>query len=42
MDLFPAFERAVTSTAEIVKAVPGSQLDAPVTQRLVAFLGRRP
>jgi uncharacterized protein (TIGR03086 family) len=29
MDLFPAFERAVTSTAEIVKAVPGGQLDAP-------------
>jgi uncharacterized protein (TIGR03086 family) len=29
MDLFPAFERAVTSTGDIVKAVPAGQLDAP-------------
>jgi uncharacterized protein (TIGR03086 family) len=29
MDLLPAFERAVASTAEIVKATPASQLDAP-------------
>ena len=29
MDLFPAFEHAVASTAEIVKAVPAGQLDAP-------------
>jgi uncharacterized protein (TIGR03086 family) len=29
MDLFPAFERAVTSTADIVKATPAGQLGAP-------------
>jgi uncharacterized protein (TIGR03086 family) len=29
MELFPAFERAVASTAEIVKATPAGQLDAP-------------
>ena len=29
MDLFPAFEQAVASTAEIVKATPASRLDAP-------------
>ena len=29
MELFPAFERAVTSTAEIVKATPVGKLDAP-------------
>jgi uncharacterized protein (TIGR03086 family) len=29
MDLLPAFERAVASTAEIVKATPGDRLDAP-------------
>jgi uncharacterized protein (TIGR03086 family) len=29
MDLFPAFERAVASTAGIVKAVPAGQLGAP-------------
>ncbi|HZR53654.1 MAG TPA: TIGR03086 family metal-binding protein [Streptosporangiaceae bacterium] len=29
MDLFPAFEHAVASTAEIVKATPAGQLDAP-------------
>jgi uncharacterized protein (TIGR03086 family) len=29
MDLFPAFERAVASTAEIVKATPAGRLDAP-------------
>jgi uncharacterized protein (TIGR03086 family) len=29
MDLFPAFERAVASTAEIVKATPADKLDAP-------------
>jgi uncharacterized protein (TIGR03086 family) len=29
MDLFPAFERAVASTAEIAKATPGGRLDAP-------------
>jgi uncharacterized protein (TIGR03086 family) len=29
MDLLPAFERAVTSTAEIVKATPAAKLDAP-------------
>jgi uncharacterized protein (TIGR03086 family) len=28
MDLFPAFEHAVASTAEIVKATPAGQLDA--------------
>ena len=28
MDLFPAFEHAVASTAEIVKATPASQLEA--------------
>jgi mycothiol maleylpyruvate isomerase-like protein len=88
MELFPAFERAVDSTAEIVTMTPKDRLDAPtpctewdarallnhligtlwlaaalatpetrgpriglaipvaadapVTQRLVAFLGRRP
>ena len=34
MELFPAFEHAVASTAEVVKATPAS--------RLVAFLGRKP
>jgi uncharacterized protein (TIGR03086 family) len=29
MDLFPAFERAVTSTADIVKAIPAGQLGVP-------------
>ena len=29
MDLFPAFERAVVSTAEIVKATPASRLGGP-------------
>ena len=29
MELFTAFERAVASTAEIVKAIPADQLDAP-------------
>ena len=29
MDLFPAFERAVISTADIVKATPAGQLGAP-------------
>jgi uncharacterized protein (TIGR03086 family) len=29
MELFPAFEQAVASTAEIVKATPAGQLDAP-------------
>jgi uncharacterized protein (TIGR03086 family) len=29
MDMFPAFEHAVASTDEIVKAVPVGQLDAP-------------
>lgn len=29
MDLFPALERAVTSTAEIVKEMPAGSLDAP-------------
>jgi uncharacterized protein (TIGR03086 family) len=29
MELFPAFEYAVASTAEIVKAAPAGQLDAP-------------
>ena len=29
MELFPAFERAVASTAEIVKATPAGRLDAP-------------
>jgi uncharacterized protein (TIGR03086 family) len=29
MELFPAFEQAVASTAEIVKATPAGQMDAP-------------
>jgi uncharacterized protein (TIGR03086 family) len=29
MELFPAFEQAVASTAEIVKATPAGKLDAP-------------
>jgi len=29
MDLFPAFEHAVASTAEIVKATPAGRMDAP-------------
>ena len=29
MELFPAFENAVASTAEIVKATPAGKLDAP-------------
>jgi uncharacterized protein (TIGR03086 family) len=29
MDLFPAFERAVTSTADIIKAIPVGQLGVP-------------
>jgi uncharacterized protein (TIGR03086 family) len=29
VDLFPAFEQAVASTAEVVKATPAARLDAP-------------
>jgi hypothetical protein len=44
MELYEAFDRAVASTAGIVKAVRPDEADAPtpLTDRLVAFLGRQP
>lgn len=46
MDLFPAFEHAVASPAEIVKATPASQLEAAagdaLTRAHVTPLGEMP